>query len=216
MNIDSKIYVAGHRGLVGSALIRTLEKNAYKNIITKTHNELDLCHQSSVDSFFHKEQPEYVFLSAAKVGGIHANNTLRADFLRDNLYIQTNVISSAAKYNVKKLLFMGSSCVYPQLCEQPMKESELLNGKLEPTNEAYSIAKIAGIMMCQSYNQQYSTNFISVMPSNVYGLGDNYDPKHSHVLPALIRKFHEAKINNKQEVTLWGTGVARREFLYSR
>ena len=215
MQKESKIYVAGHKGLVGSALMRSLEAGAYQNLITKSHAELDLCRQQDVEDFFAKEQPEYVFLAAAKVGGIGANDSYRADFIRENLLIQTNVISAAAKYEVKKLLFLGSSCIYPKEARQPMREEELLSGKLESTNEAYAIAKIAGIFMCQSYNHQYDTQFISVMPTNLYGPNDNYDLHNSHVLPALIRKLHEAKEENKSEVLLWGSGKAKREFLYS-
>lgn len=216
MQTDSKIYLAGHGGLVGSALMRCLEREGYQNVITRTHSELDLCSQQSVEDFFSKEKPEYVFLAAAKVGGILANDKYRADFIRENLLIQTNVISAAARQEVKKLLFLGSSCIYPKHAKQPMSENELLNGKLEDTNDAYAIAKIAGIFMCQSYNQQYGTQFISLMPTNLYGPNDNYDLHDSHVLPALIRKLHEAKDReDKSEVVLWGSGKAKREFLYS-
>ena len=215
MQKESKIYLAGHRGLVGSALMRRLEAEAYQNILTKSHTELDLCRQQAVEDFFAQEKPEYVFLAAAKVGGIGANERYSADFIRENLLIQTNVISAASKHGVKKLLFLGSSCIYPKEAKQPMREEELLSGKLENTNEAYAIAKIAGIMLCQSYNRQYGTQFISVMPTNLYGLNDNYDLENSHVLPALIRKFHEAKEEGRKEVLLWGSGRPKREFLYS-
>ena len=215
MQKESKIYLAGHRGLLGSALLRKLEAEAYQNILIRSHSELDLCRQQDVEDFFAQEKLEYVFLSAAKVGGIGANDFCRADFIRDNLLIQTNVISAAAKHGVKKLLFLGSSCIYPKKAKQPMREEELLSGKLEPTNEAYAIAKIAGIMLCQSYNRQYNTQFISAMPTNLYGPNDNYDLENSHVLPALIRKFHEAKEEGGNEVLLWGSGRPKREFLYS-
>ena len=214
MNKDSKIYVAGHRGMVGSAILRKLQKEGYSNIITKTSKELDLRIQKDVDDFFKLEKPEYVFLAAAKVGGILANNTYRAEFIYDNLMIQSNVIHSAYKYGVKKLLFLGSSCIYPKYAPQPMKEEYLLSGYLEPTNEPYAIAKIAGIKMCEAYRHQYGCNFISAMPTNLYGPNDNYDLNNSHVLPALIRKFHEAKIYNKKEVIVWGTGNPRREFMH--
>lgn len=214
MNKDSKIYVAGHRGMVGSAILRKLQKEGYSNIITKTSQELDLRIQKDVDDFFKLEKPEYVFLAAAKVGGILANNTYRAEFIYDNLMIQSNVIHSAYKYGVKKLLFLGSSCIYPKYAPQPMKEEYLLSGYLEPTNEPYAIAKITGIKMCEAYRHQYGCNFISAMPTNLYGPNDNYDLNNSHVLPALIRKFHEAKIYNKKEVIVWGTGNPRREFMH--
>jgi GDP-L-fucose synthase len=214
MEKDSKIYIAGHRGLVGSAIWHRLETEGYNNLILKTSKELDLTRQIAVERFFKKEQPEYVFLAAAKVGGIYANNTYPAEFIYNNLAIQCNVIAAAYRFGVKKLLFLGSSCVYPRDCPQPMKEEYLLSGYLEPTNEPYAIAKIAGIKMCQSYNRQYGTNFISVMPTNLYGPRDNFDLKNSHVLPALIRKFHEAKLNKKESVEVWGTGTPRREFLY--
>ena len=214
MNKDSKIYVAGHRGMVGSAILRKLQKEGYSNIITKTSKELDLRIQKDVDDFFKLEKPEYVFLAAAKVGGILANNTYRAEFIYDNLMIQSNVIHSAYKYGVKKLLFLGSSCIYPKYAPQPMKEEYLLSGYLEPTNEPYAIAKIAGIKMCEAYRHQYGCNFISAMPTNLYGPNDNYDLNNSHVLPALIRKFHEAKIYNKKEVIVWGTGNPLREFMH--
>ena len=214
MDLSSKIYVAGHRGLVGSAIVRALEKQGYDNLILRTHSELDLLDQKSTADFFKKEKPEYVFLAAAKVGGIMANKTYPADFIYQNLQIQNNIIHHSYLNGVKKLLFLGSSCIYPKLCPQPIKEEYLLTGALEPTNEPYAIAKIAGIKMCQAYNKQYGTDFISVMPTNLYGPGDNFDLESSHVLPALIRKFHEAKINNQTEVVVWGTGAARREFLY--
>lgn len=214
MERDSKIYIAGHRGLVGSAILRRLQAEGYSNIVLKTHKELDLERQSDVEAFFEMERPEYVFLAAAKVGGIVANKTYPADFIYNNLIIQSNVIRSAYKYGIKKLLFLGSSCIYPKFAPQPMKEEHLLTGKLEPTNEAYAISKIAGIMMCQSFKRQYGTNFISVMPTNLYGPNDNFDLNTSHVLPAMIRKFHDAKMNRQGEVTLWGTGSPRREFLH--
>jgi len=214
MNKDSKIYVAGHRGLVGSAIMRKLQQEGYTNIITRTHKELDLTNQAQTQEFFEKEKPEYVFLAAAKVGGIHANNTYPADFAYINIMIESNVIKASYDYGVKKLLFLGSSCIYPKLCPQPIKEGYLLTGPLEKTNEAYAIAKIAGLKMCQYFNRQYGTNYISVMPTNLYGPNDNFDLETSHVLPALIRKFHEAKINNKPYVEVWGTGTPRREFLH--
>lgn len=215
MNKDSKIYIAGHRGLVGSAIWRVLDREGYTNLIGRTHEEMDLEDQQAVDRFFSEEKPEYVFLAAAKVGGIHANNTYPADFIYDNLQIQNNVIHSSYKYKTKKLMFLGSSCIYPKFATQPMDEDQLLTGKLEPTNEPYAIAKIAGIITCQSYNRQYGTNFISVMPTNLYGPGDNYHPENSHVIPGLVRRFHEAKIENKSEVVVWGTGKPLREFLYN-
>jgi GDP-L-fucose synthase len=214
ITVDAKIYIAGHRGMVGSALSRKLKKEGFKNIITRELNELDLRNQNDVAAFFSKEKPEYVFLAAAKVGGIHANNTYRADFLYENLMIQNNVIHQSYLQNVKKLLFLGSSCIYPKLAPQPLKEEYLLTGLLEPTNEPYAIAKIAGIKMCDAYRSQYGCNFISVMPTNLYGPNDNYDLKNSHVLPALIRKFHEAKINEAPFVEVWGTGKPRREFMH--
>ena len=214
MNVNSKIYVAGHRGLVGSALVRCLEGAGYRNLIFRTSSELDLRDQGATRAFFAVERPEYVFLAAAKVGGIHANNTYPADFIYDNLIVEANVIHEAFRTGVKKLLFLGSSCIYPRLAPQPMKEEALLTGVLEPTNEPYSIAKIAGIKLCQSYNRQYGTNFISVMPTNLYGPGDNFDLENSHVLPAMIRKFDDAKKANAPTVALWGTGMPRREFLY--
>ena len=215
MEKDSCIYVAGHRGLVGSAVIRRLQAGGYTNIITRTHAELDLTDQQAVHNFFQKNKPEYVFLAAAKVGGIVANNTYPAEFIYRNLMIETNVIHEAYKNEVKKLLFLGSSCIYPKHTPQPMKEEYLLTGLLEPTNEPYAIAKIAGIKMCSAYNRQYGTNFLCAMPTNLYGPGDNYDLENSHVIPALIRKMHEAKEEDKSEVVLWGTGKPRREFLYS-
>lgn len=214
MEKSSKIYVAGHRGMVGSAIIRKLQKEGYTNIITKTSSELDLRNQSAVENFFKEHQPEYVFLAAAKVGGILANNTYRAEFIYDNLMIQNNIIHCAYKYKVKKLLFLGSSCIYPKLAPQPMKEEYLLSGYLEPTNEPYAIAKIAGIKMCEAYRDQYACNFIAAMPTNLYGPNDNYDLNNSHVLPALIRKFHEAKIQQLPNVIVWGTGKPRRELMH--
>ena len=214
MNLDAKIYVAGHRGLVGSAIVRNLEAKGYKNIIFRTHKELDLTNQEAVRTFFEEEKPEYVFLAAAKVGGIHANNTYPADFIYDNLMIQNNVIKAAHDFKVKKLLFLGSTCIYPKMAPQPIKEEYLLTGALEETNEAYAIAKIAGLEMCKFFKRQYGDNFISCMPTNLYGPNDNFDLKNSHVLPALIRKFHEAKVNNSEVVEVWGTGTPLREFLY--
>jgi GDP-L-fucose synthase len=214
MNTESKIYVAGHRGMVGSAIVRALQKNNFHNIITQTSSELDLRNQSAVNAFFEKVQPEYVFLAAAKVGGILANNTYRAEFLYDNLILQANVIHAAHTSGVKKLLFLGSSCIYPKLAPQPLKEESLLSGYLEPTNEPYAIAKIAGIKMCETYRHQYGDCFISAMPTNLYGPNDNYDLNNSHVLPAMIRKFHEAKVNGHTPVQLWGTGTPMREFLH--
>tara|TARA_Y100001972_G_scaffold129029_1_gene193556 strand:+ start:2640 stop:3569 length:930 start_codon:yes stop_codon:yes gene_type:complete len=214
MNKSSKIFVAGHRGMVGSAIVRHLEADGFNNIIVKTSKELDLRNQQAVEDFFQSEKPEYVFLAAAKVGGIHANNTYRADFLYDNLAMEANVIHSAHTHKVKKLLFLGSSCIYPKMAEQPLKEESLLTGLLEPTNEPYAIAKIAGIKLCESYRDQYQANFISAMPTNLYGPNDNYDLNNSHVLPALIRKFHTAKVNSEPNVTVWGTGSPLREFLH--
>ena len=214
MEKDAKIYIAGHRGLVGSALLRKLEREGYSNIIYRSSTELDLRRQERVESFFKLARPEYVVLAAAKVGGIEANQRYSANFLYDNLMIQTNVIDSAYRNGVKKLLFMGSSCIYPKYARQPIKEEYLLSGKLEPTNEAYAIAKIAGLKMCQHYNQQYGTCFIAVMPSNLYGPGDNFDPDRSHVLPALLRKIHQAKEEKQNEVVVWGSGTPRREFLH--
>jgi len=215
MDNNARIYVAGHRGLVGSALVRNLQSRSYVNLLTRTHAELDLTDQKAVERFFDQEKPEYVFLAAAKVGGIHANNTYPAEFIRDNLAIQTNIIHAAYKNAVKRLLFLGSSCIYPKLAPQPMKEEHLLTSELEPTNRPYALAKIAGIEMCWSYNRQYGTQYLAPMPTNLYGPGDNYDLNNSHVLPALIRKFHEARQENSPTVTVWGTGNPRREFLYS-
>jgi len=217
-DLNQKIYVAGHRGMVGSAIVRNLEAKGFKNIITRTHNELDLCNQAAVQAFFEAERPEQVYLAAAKVGGIYANNTYPAQFIYQNLMMQGNVIHQAFTSGTRKLLFLGSSCIYPKLAPQPMREDALLTGKLEPTNEPYAIAKIAGIKMCESYNRQYGQShgidYRSVMPTNLYGPGDNYHPENSHVIPALIRRFHEAKVSNAQEVLIWGTGTPRREFLY--
>lgn len=215
MNKDSKIYVAGHRGLVGSAIVRELNKKGYINIIGKTHKELDLMDSVAVENFFKEERPEYVFLAAAKVGGIYANSTYPADFIFENLQIQNNVIGNSHKYGVKKLMFLGSSCIYPKMCPQPIKEEYLLSGYLEETNEAYALAKISGLKMCQYFNKQYGTKFISVMPTNLYGPYDNFHPENSHVMPALIRRFHEAKVNGAKEVVVWGSGKPLREFLYS-
>lgn len=214
MNVTDKIYVAGHRGMVGSAIIRRLKKEGFNNFVLRTSKELDLRKQQAVQDFFKQEQPDYVFLAAAKVGGILANNVYRAEFLYDNLMIQSNVIHAAHQYDVKKLMFLGSSCIYPKLAPQPLKEDYLLTGLLEPTNEPYAIAKIAGIKMCDAYRAQYGSNFISVMPTNLYGPNDNYDLEKSHVLPALIRKFHEAKKNDSPSVMMWGTGQPKREFLH--
>lgn len=211
---SAKIYVAGSNGMVGSAIVRTLEAKGYSNIVVKSSKELDLKNQQAVHDFFNQEQPEYVFLAAAKVGGIHANNTYPATFIYDNIMIQSNVIQAAYEFNVKKLLFLGSSCIYPKFAPQPIKEEYLLTGSLEPTNEAYAIAKIAGLKMCQFYKQQYGCNFISAMPTNLFGVNDNFNLENSHVLPALLRKFIEAKQNNKQEVTIWGSGTPMREFLF--
>lgn len=214
METNAKIYVAGHNGLVGSAIVRSLHQQGYTNLVLKTSRELDLRRQADVEAFFAIEKPDYVFLSAAKVGGIHANNTYRAEFIYDNLILEANVIHSAYLAGVKKLLFLGSSCIYPKLCPQPMKEEYLLTGFLEPTNEPYAIAKIAGLKLCENYCQQYGVNFISAMPTNLYGINDNFDLANSHVLPALMRKFHEAKISHAPQVEVWGTGTALREFLY--
>jgi len=214
MNKDSKIYLAGHTGLVGSAIYRKLKNEGYTNIVTRTHKELDLTNQQQTQECFQKEKPEYVFLAAAKVGGIKANDTYPADFAYTNIMIESNVIKASYDYGVKKLLFLGSSCIYPKLCPQPIKEDYLLTGPLETTNEAYAIAKIAGLKMCQYFNKQYGTNFISVMPTNLYGPNDNFDLETSHALAAILRKFHEAKINNKPYVEVWGTGDPRREFLH--
>ncbi|WP_396161062.1 GDP-L-fucose synthase family protein [Flavobacterium sp.] len=215
MEKKSKIFVAGHRGMVGSAIVKDLENQGYTNIIYKTSSELNLINQQAVASFFESEKPEYVFLAAAKVGGIIANNTYRADFIYENILIQSNVIHQSYLNNVKKLLFLGSTCIYPKLAPQPLKEDYLLTGLLEETNEPYAIAKIAGIKMCDAYRDQYDCNFISVMPTNLYGFNDNYDLQNSHVLPALLRKFHEAKINNQSQVEVWGTGDPLREFLHA-
>ena len=215
MNFDSKIYVAGHRGLVGSALMRQLHARGYTNLITRTHAELDLTDQLAVNEFFAEQKPEYVLLAAAKVGGIHANNTYPAEFIHQNLVIQTNVIHESWRNDVKRLLFLGSSCIYPKDCPQPIKEEYLLTGELEPTNRPYALAKIAGLEMCWSYNRQYGSRYITVMPTNLYGPNDNFDLNTSHVLPALIRKMHEAKVANADEVVVWGTGTPMREFLYS-
>lgn len=214
MDKQSKIYVAGHRGMVGSAMVRNLKEKGYTNIIGKTSKELNLMRQDEVERFFEVEKPDYVFLAAAKVGGIHANNTYPAEFIYNNLMIESNIIHSAYKYGVKKLLFLGSSCIYPKMAPQPIKEEYLLTGSLEPTNKAYSIAKIAGIELCKFYRRQYGCDFISAMPTNLYGINDNFDLETSHVMPALIRKFHEAKINGDKEVVMWGTGKPKREFLY--
>lgn len=214
MDKNSKIYVAGHRGLVGSNIVKNLEVKGYTNIIYKTKQELDLTNQQDVLNFFETETPEYVFLAAAKVGGIHANNTYPADFMMINLQIQCNVIDAAYKVGVKKLLFLGSSCIYPKMCPQPIKEEYLLTSELEPTNEAYALAKIAGLKLCTYYKKQYGANFISIMPTNLYGPGDNFDLENSHVLPALLRKMHEAKMSHASTVEIWGTGKALREFLY--
>ncbi|MBD1874632.1 GDP-L-fucose synthase [Nodosilinea sp. FACHB-131] len=214
MDTQSKIYVAGSRGLVGSALVRTLKAQGYENLVLRSSQELDLRSQAAVDEFFAQEKPDYVFLAAAKVGGIHANNTYRAEFLYDNLMIEANIIHSAYQHGAQKLLFLGSSCIYPKLCPQPMKEDYLLTGFLEPTNEPYAIAKIAGLKLCENYCRQYGVSFISAMPTNLYGLNDNFDLANSHVLPALMRKFHEAKVNGDPTVTVWGTGTPLREFLY--
>ena len=215
MEKNSKIYIAGHKGLVGSAIVRELKKKGYRNIIGKTHKELDLMNSVAVEEFFKEEKPEYVFLAAAKVGGIYANSTYPADFIYENLQIQNNVIGNAYKYGVKKLMFLGSSCIYPKMCPQPIKEEYLLSGYLEETNEAYALAKISGLKMCQYFNKQYGTNFISVMPTNLYGPYDNFHPENSHVMPALIRRFHEAKVSGVKEVVVWGSGTPLREFLYS-
>lgn len=215
MEKNSKIYVAGHRGMVGSAIVRKLYKEGFQNILTKTSSELDLRDQKAVQQFFEEEKPEYVFLAAAKVGGIIANNTYRAEFLFDNLQIQNNIIHQSYLNNVKKLMFLGSSCIYPKMAPQPLKEEYLLTGLLEETNEPYAIAKITGIKMCDAYRSQYGCNYISVMPTNLYGLNDNYHPQNSHVLPALIRKFHEAKESGTSHVTIWGSGSPMREFLFA-
>jgi GDP-L-fucose synthase len=214
MNKTPKIYVAGHRGMVGSAIIRKLQEDRSNNIVFRSHGELDLTNQDAVNFFFEKERPDHVYLAAAKVGGIYANNTYPADFIYENLMIQTNIIHAAWKYGVSKLLFLGSSCIYPKIAEQPISEAALLTGSLESTNEPYAIAKISGIKLCESYNRQYGVDFRSVMPCNLYGPGDNYHLENSHVIPALIRRFHEAKVLGKKEVIIWGTGTPKREFLY--
>lgn len=215
MEKNQKIYVAGHNGMVGGAIVRKLKADGYQNLLQRSSKELDLRNQEAVNHFFEEEQPDFVFLAAAKVGGILANNTYRADFLYENLLIEANVIHAAYKNNVQKLMFLGSSCIYPKMAAQPLKEDYLLTGPLEYTNEPYAIAKIAGIKLCESYRDQYGCNFISVMPTNLYGIGDNYHPDNSHVLPALIRRFHEAKINGAPSVTIWGSGTPKREFLYA-
>ena len=214
MNLNDKIYIAGHRGLVGSAIVRQLESRGFTNLLMRTHKELDLTNQAQVQTFFKQEKPNYVILAAAKVGGIHANNTYPADFIYKNMMIEANVINSAYENKVKRLLFLGSTCIYPKAVEQPMREDALLTGVLEPTNEPYALAKIAGIKLCESYNRQHSTDFRSVMPTNLYGINDNFHPENSHVIPALMRRFHQAKVNNDSEVVVWGTGKAMREFLY--
>ncbi len=214
MNLNDKIYIAGHRGLVGSAIIRQLEARGFTNLIMRTHKELDLTNQTAVQDFFKQEKPDYVILAAAKVGGIHANNTYPADFIYQNIMIEANVINSAYESKVKRLLFLGSTCIYPKAVEQPIREDALLTDVLEPTNEPYALAKIAGIKLCESYNRQHGTDFRSVMPTNLYGINDNFHPENSHVIPALMRRFHEAKINDDAEVIVWGTGNAMREFLY--
>ncbi len=215
MKLESRIYIAGHRGMVGSAIISILKQKGFSNLITRSSIELDCRNQLTVNDFFETEKPEYVFLAAARVGGILANNTFRADFIYENLMIEANIIHAAFKNNVNKLLFLGSSCIYPRLAPQPLKEEYLLTGSLEYTNEPYALAKIAGVKMCEAYNSQYNCNFISVMPTNLYGTGDNYDLNHSHVLPALVKKIHIAKINNENEVVVWGTGTPKREFLHA-
>jgi GDP-L-fucose synthase len=214
MNFNDKIYIAGHRGLVGSAIVRQLESRGFNNLIMRKHNEVDLTNQAQVQNFFKQEKPDYVILAAAKVGGIHANNTYPADFIYQNMMIEANVINSAYESKVKRLLFLGSTCIYPRVVEQPMPEEALLTGVLEPTNEPYALAKIAGIKLCESYNRQYGTDFRSVMPTNLYGINDNFHPENSHVIPALMQRFHQAKIKNDHEVMVWGTGNAMREFLY--
>jgi len=214
MQLNEKIFIAGHKGLVGSAILRQLVKNGFTNIITRTHKELDLTNQLAVEDFFNQEQPNYVVIAAAKVGGIHANNTYPADFIYQNLMIEANLINSAYLSNVERLIFLGSSCIYPKASAQPMKEDQLLTGILESTNEPYAIAKIAGIKLCESYNRQFSTDFRSVMPTNLYGINDNFHPDNAHVIPSLMRRFHEAKMNNEPEVVVWGTGESQREFLY--
>ena len=214
MNLSDKIYIAGHRGLVGSAIVRQLEERGFTNLLMRTHKELDLTSQTQVQDFFRQERPDYVILAAAKVGGIYANNNYPADFIYQNIMIEANVINSAYENKVKRLLFFGSTCIYPKAVEQPMREDALLTGVLEPTNEPYALAKITGIKLCESYNRQYGTDFRSVMPTNLYGINDNFHPENSHVIPALMRRFHEAKVNKDAEVVVWGTGNAMREFLY--
>ena len=214
MNLNDKIYIAGHCGLVGSAIVRQLKSRGFSNLLMRMHKELDLTNQAEVQNFFQQEKPDYVILAAAKVGGIHANNTYPADFIYQNMMIEANVINSAYENKVKRLLFLGSTCIYPKAVEQPMREEAILTDVLESTNEPYALAKIAGIKLCESYNRQHGTDFRSVMPTNLYGVNDNFHPENSHVIPALMRRFHEAKINNDEEVVLWGTGNAMREFLY--
>lgn len=214
MDLKDKIYIAGHRGLVGSAIVRQLESRGFTNLLMRTHKELDLTNQAQVQTFFKQEKPDYVILAAAKVGGIHANNTYPADFIYQNMMIEANVINSTYENKVKRLLFLGSTCIYPKAVEQPMREDALLTGVLELTNEPYALAKIAGIKLCESYNRQYGTDFRSVMPTNLYGINDNFHPENSHVIPALMQRFHQAKVNNDAEVVVWGTGNAMREFLY--
>jgi GDP-L-fucose synthase len=216
MDKNEKIYIAGHRGLVGSAILQNLENKQYSNLLTRGHTELDLIEPDATADFFANENPEYIFLAAAKVGGIYANNTYPAEFIRDNILIQTNIIHAAYKNNVKRLLFLGSSCIYPKLSPQPIKEEYLLTGPLEPTNRPYALAKIAGIEMCWSYNRQYGTRYLAAMPTNLYGAADNFDLNNSHVIPALIRKFHDAKINKQSTVVVWGTGTPKREFMHSK
>jgi len=214
MNLNDKIYIAGHRGLVGSAIVRQLESRGFTNLLMRTHKELDLTNQAQVQNFFQQEKPDYVILAAAKVGGIHANNAYPADFIYQNMMIEANIINSAYENKVKRLLFLGSTCIYPKAVKQPMREDAILTNVLEPTNEPYALAKIAGIKLCESYNRQHGTDFRSVMPTNLYGVNDNFHPENSHVIPALMRRFHEAKTNNDSEVVVWGTGNAMREFLY--
>jgi len=214
MNLNDKIYIAGHRGLVGSAIVRQLESRGFTNLIMRTHKELDLTNQAQVQSFFKQESPDYVILAAAKVGGIHANNTYPANFMYQNMMIEANVINSAYENKIKRLLFLGSTCIYPKAVEQPMREDALLTDALEPTNEPYALAKIAGIKLCESYNRQHGTDFRSVMPTNLYGINDNFHPENSHVIPALMQRLHQAKVNSDDEVVVWGTGKAMREFLY--
>ena len=214
MDLKDKIYIAGHRGLVGSAIVRQLESRGFTNLLMRTHKELDLTNQAQVQTFFKQEKPDYVILAAAKVGGIHANNTYPADFIYQNMMIEANVINSAYENKVKRLLFLGSTCIYPKAVDQPMREDALLTGVLEPTNEPYALAKIAGIKLCESYNRQHGTDFRSVMPTNLYGINDNFHSENSHVIPALMQRFHKAKINNDEDVVVWGTGKAMREFLY--